>query len=68
MLQPLLMLEGLILPDRFIYLRALDLYAQYPVDYEDALSIAHMERRGIREIVSYDRDFDRITEVTRVEP
>ena len=67
LLRPLLTATGLQLADRAVYLRAIDLYAQYDVDFEDALSVAHMERRGIAEIVSYDRDFDRIAEVTRVE-
>ena len=38
--------------------------------FEDALSVATMERQKIYELYSYDRDFDRIedTEITRLEP
>lgn len=68
LLQPLLRSRGLRLPDRNVYLRALDVYGLYNIDFEDALSVAHMERAGVSEIVSYDRDFDRIPEVTRTEP
>ena len=67
-LQPILSLPGLKLPNRRVLLRALTLYDLYAVDFEDALSVAYMERLGIEKIVSYDRDFDRMEGVTRVEP
>ena len=67
-LQPILALPGLILPHRRMFLRALDLYAAYHLDFEDALSIAHMERQKIAEIYSYDQDFDGTPEVKRLEP
>jgi len=52
-----------------IYFRALDIYETYPsLDFEDALSVAHMEFDELVEIVSYDRDFDRVPPVVRVEP
>ena len=60
---------GMRLPQKRVVLRALELYAQHrALDFEDALSVAHMEQRSIREILSYDRDFDRIPSVTRLEP
>jgi|SRR6266508_1890794 len=69
LLRPLLTLRGLHLPHKRTYLRALDLFAVSPfLDIEDAVSVAHMERLGIREILSYDTDFDRIHGVTRIEP
>lgn len=68
-LQPILALRGLKLPQKRVYLRALDLYASYPhLDFEDALAAAHMEQRGVREILSYDRDFDRVPGLKRIEP
>ena len=55
--------------DKRVCIRALDLYAQHPfLDFADALGVAHMEARGISEILSYDRDFDRLPGVARVEP
>lgn len=68
LLRPILQLRGLRLPSRRLYQRALDIYAAYNVDFEDALTLAHMERRGIDEILSYDRHFDRIQGVRRQEP
>jgi predicted nucleic acid-binding protein len=52
-----------------LYLKALDLYFSHPFfDFEDALAISHMERSKITEIVSYDRDFGRISGIQRSEP
>lgn len=68
-LLPILNLRGLRLPGKRLYLRALDLYVQYPaLDIEDAISAARMEALGIREIYSYDTDFDDIPGLTRLEP
>ena len=67
-LRPLLVLPGLKLPHRTILLRALEIYAAYVVDFEDALSKAHMERNLIHEIYSYDTDLDQMEGITRIEP
>lgn len=68
-LVPILTLRGLRLPQKRVYLEALDLFASSSfLDFEDALAVAHMQRIGITEIVSYDRDFDRVSGVRRTEP
>lgn len=67
-LYPLVALEGLKIADRRKYFRALDLYATHNVDFEDALTVAHMEHNNLDELYSYDRDFDRVGEVKRIEP
>jgi uncharacterized protein len=67
-LYPILSLPGLKIPYRKMYLRALDLYASYVLDFEDAISIAQMERQQITEVTSYDRDFDRVPTIKRLEP
>lgn len=55
------------LPNKGVYLRALEFYAQHAfLDFVDALQVAHMERRGITEIASFDRDFDRIPGIRRL--
>ncbi len=68
LLYPLLSLPGLRLTHRKMYLRALDLYATYPLDFEDALTVAQMERQKISELYSYDREFDQVAGITRLEP
>ena len=68
-LVPILTLRGLRLPQKSVYIRALDIYSSSQfLDFEDALVVAHMERQGVTEIVSYDRDFDRLAGVQRAEP
>jgi predicted nucleic acid-binding protein len=67
--KPLLELRGLRIEHKTSYLRALDLYASAPyLDIEDAIIVAHMEREGWTELVSYDRDFDRVSGPVRAEP
>jgi predicted nucleic acid-binding protein len=68
LLRPLVSLPGLKLAQRRMYLRALDLYAAYTIDFEDALLVAQMERQKVTEVYSYDRDFDQVDGITRLEP
>ena len=66
---PVLAVNGLVMDDKAMIFRALQLFSNHSyLDFEDALTVAHMERRGITEIVSYDLDFDRIEGIKRVEP
>ena len=68
-LHPIVSLRGLVMPDKRACIRALDLYAQYPfLDFADSLGVAHMEAKGITDLLSYDKDLDRLPEVARVEP
>ena len=68
LLEPILHLRGLKLERRDTYLRALDLYAAHTIDFEDAMAVAHMERLGITDILSYDHHFDGLPGISRVEP
>ena len=56
------------IPNRRAILRALDLYASASMDFEDALSLAHMARLKFTTILSYDEDFDGIKGIQRREP
>jgi predicted nucleic acid-binding protein len=68
-LRPLINLRALKLPHKRSFLRAFDLWDDHPaLDFEDALSIAHMERLNVEVIFSYDKDFDAVDGVTRAEP
>jgi len=67
-LSPILLLQGLKVEHRQTLLRALDLYGIHKIDFEDCLSLAHMERQQLKEIYSYDQDFDQVTQVKRLEP
>ena len=63
-----ILLRGLKLPSRQVYRRALDVYAQYNMEFGDALAVAHMERWGVKTVLSYDKHFDRLENIERVEP
>ena len=68
-LRPLLAMSGLKLPYKRVVQRGLERYATMPqLDFEDAIGVEHMMRLGITEILSYDRDFDRVVEIDRQEP
>jgi uncharacterized protein len=68
-LAPVVQLRGLTVPRKRVLLRSLALYQQYThLDFEDCISIATMENRGITEILSYDRGFDRVPGIVRQEP
>ena len=66
---PLLSLPGLKLPHRKTLLKALKYFVHYPqMDFEDCLTVAHMERQKLHILYSYDRDFDGVDVIERVEP
>jgi predicted nucleic acid-binding protein len=67
-LSNLLAVKGLRLPRKRVYLRALDLYATSSLDFVDALIVAHMQRDRSSVVISFDRDFDRVAQLTRREP
>src|SRR5437016_4933658 len=58
LLFPLVSLENLKISNRRTLLRALDIYAAYPIDFSDAFLKATMEADNAQIIYSYDRDFD----------
>jgi predicted nucleic acid-binding protein len=68
LLYPIVTLPALKIPYRRMFLHALDLYAAANIDFEDALSVAHIRRLKIDTIVSYDQDFDRMKGIHRREP
>ena len=68
LLLPLISLPGIKLPYKHLYRRVFELYTTLPIDYIHAYHVAHMERRGTTEILSYDRHFDRVAGILRREP
>jgi uncharacterized protein len=64
----LLILSGLKVPHRQVCLRALDLYTKHNLDFEDCLSLTHMEQQNLTQLYSYDRGFDSIAGIDRLEP
>jgi predicted nucleic acid-binding protein len=68
LLLPIVSLRGLKLPNRSVFLRALDLYAGTPMDFVDALAVAHMEALKVTEVYNYDEHFDGVSGIRRIEP
>ena len=67
-LLPLLELPGIVLPGKQRLREAFDLYVQLNLPFADAYHAALMRRLGAEEMVSFDREFDRIPGIRRVEP
>ena len=65
---PLINLPGISLPNKHLYAAAFDLYVQLKIDYTDAYNAAIMLHRDNLEIYSYDRHFNRVPGITRLEP
>ena len=64
----LLKLKGLRLSNKATFLEALSLFAQKNISFTDAYMAVQMKRAGIEEVYSYDRDFDRLEHLARIEP
>ncbi|MCG3209270.1 MAG: tRNA(fMet)-specific endonuclease VapC [Anaerolineae bacterium] len=67
-LYPLISLSNLKINRREALRKALDLFDKMPIDFEDCLTIAHMERQQLKNLYSYDQDFDRVEAIQRLEP
>ena len=56
------------IPDKEIIAEALVIYARKNIDYIDAYNSILMRKIGLKEIYSYDQDFDKFETVQRLEP
>jgi predicted nucleic-acid-binding protein len=59
---------NLICPRKELILNALTMYSEKNIDYIDAVNALILKERGIEELYSYDKHFDRIEGLTRLEP
>jgi len=64
----ILTLQGVRLAERALCLAALDYYVEQNISYADAYNAAWMQDEGIAEVYSWDREFDRVAGLTRIEP
>jgi predicted nucleic acid-binding protein len=67
-LLPILELPGIVLPGKRRLRKVFDLYVDLNLPFADAYHVALMQRLGLRQIVSFDKEFNRAPGVTRVEP
>lgn len=49
-------------------MRAIEVYEIDRRDFAEAYLVAQAESTGVREVLSFDRDIDRVASVTRREP
>lgn len=68
MLTPLVRLAGFRVRQKRALLRALEIYGTTHLGFGDAMILSTIERRGSQTLYSYDRGFDHIRGITRVEP
>ncbi len=67
-MQPVFNLRGLRLDYRDVFESALELYSQGTLSFADAFNACFMNKREIKEIYSYDKDFDQLEGIKRVVP
>ncbi|KAF1085472.1 tRNA(fMet)-specific endonuclease VapC [Sporotomaculum syntrophicum] len=63
----ILSLQGLVFSDKDIALNALDIYVDKKIDWSDAFTASQMLQREINEIYSFDKHFDKIDGIARIE-
>ena len=67
-MRSLLSLETVIVVDRSLLLRSLEVYEHDRLDYAEAYLVSCAETTGVARIASFDRAIDRVASVERIEP
>ncbi len=67
-LLPLIELPGIMLPRKRRLRTAFTFYVDLNISFADAYHAALMQEQRLTEVVTFDRHFDRIPGITRVEP
>ena len=67
-IRSLLELRSMIVVDRGLLLRAVEVYETARLDFAEAYLVACAESTGILRVASFDRTIDRVGTVSRVEP
>ncbi len=61
-------LRGIHLPDKSVFYKAFDLYITHNISFADAYNAAYMMSEEVFNIYSWDKGFDRIDGIIRLEP
>ena len=67
-MRSLLSLETVIVVDRSLLLRSLEVYEHDRLGYAEAYLVSCAETTGVARIASFDRAIDRVASVERIEP
>jgi uncharacterized protein len=65
---PLIELPGIVLPGKRRFRKVFTYYVDANISFADAYHTVLMEGLKLREVVSFDREFDRISTIRRIEP
>ena len=68
MVRDVLSLPGLQLSGKAVCLQALDLYGTHNISFADAYNAAYALSEKISNVYSWDKDFDKIEGIVRLEP
>ena len=68
LLSSVLNLRGLKLDFKDVFELALELYSEKGISFADAFNFFFMKKNGIKEIYSFDEEFDKLKEIKRVIP
>jgi predicted nucleic acid-binding protein len=66
--EDLISLRNVQLPNKHLYYEALELYATTSLSFADAYNAVYMKSQNLSAIWSYDEDFDKIPGIARHEP
>lgn len=61
-------LRGLQVPDKQLWRDALTTWVTYAIDFTDAYNVATMRSTGISEMYAWDRGYDTVLDIRRIEP
>jgi predicted nucleic acid-binding protein len=67
-LLPLINLSGVVLPNKQRFQRVFDFYVDLNIPFADAYHAVAAIDAGCQEIVAFDRHFDRVPGIRRIEP
>ncbi len=68
MVGDVLSLRSVQLAEKDLCVGALDLYVERNIAFADAYHAVWMQRAGLTEVYSWDKEFDRVPSLTRIEP
>jgi len=68
LVSPLIEFRGLQIPNKQLWMDTFAAWLEYPIDFTDAYNVAHMRSAGITEIYAWDKGYDHVNGIVRIEP
>ena len=66
--EELFRVRDLEIENKALIAEVVELYSKINIDFTDCFNVVLARKKGISEFVSYDRDFDKIPKISRLEP